>query len=76
MEKTLDHMSIARMVMSWLAFIVYFVALITVFLRTKKDMLLTFVTSISVYCILFLLLAVLDTIYVLIDQGKDGKRQG
>ena len=60
--------------MSWLAFIVYSVALITVFLKTKKYMLVIFVTTISVYCIQFLLLAVLDTLYVSINQGESGQQ--
>ena len=51
LEQTVDHMNITLMVVSWLAFVVYSVALIAVFLRTKKDMLLAFVTSISVYWI-------------------------
>ena len=74
LEQTVDHMNITLMVVSWLAFIVYSVALIAVFLRTKKDMLLAFVTSISVYWIQFLFLAVLDTIYVGINQGGDAQQ--
>ena len=67
-------MNIALIVVSWLAFIVYSVALITVFLKTKKYMLVIFVTTISVYCIQFLLLAVLDTLYVSINQGEGGQQ--
>jgi hypothetical protein len=37
-------------------------------------MLLAFVTSISVYWIQFLFLAVLDTIYVEINQGGDAQQ--
>ena len=73
-ELTVDQMNSVVMVMSWLAFIVYSVALITVFLKTKKYMLVIFVTTISVYCIQFLLLAVLDTLYVSINQGEGGQQ--